>query len=378
MRTAGAINKKGFLSLLLLSALTLSSCKDDSKDEWVEIKVSTEKFEVGPEGGEKQIIVEVNTNWSLVGVQSWCPSTPTSGSAAKLDTITIKVSENTTYTEREANLKIKALSKEKIIQIIQAQKPGVLFKTNKYIVPQNGENLDVYIDHNIDYKLKIEESSNWIQQTTSKTLETDTTVFRISANNSINDRTGYVIAYAISNPLDADTMIVYQRGIRSESERNALIDLYESTNGENWSNQLNWNSEQPVSTWYGVTTHTNGAVKSVSLIANKMRGEIPASIADLTALEEINCSTNNLSGTLPDALGKLSNLQTISFAGNNFTGSIPASYGSIKYLTTLVLDQNRLSGVIPSEVLDCTNWDFWNPSLNICPQQDGYGFSNCK
>ena len=39
MRTAGAINKKSFLSLLLLSALTLSSCKDDSKDEWVEIKV---------------------------------------------------------------------------------------------------------------------------------------------------------------------------------------------------------------------------------------------------------------------------------------------------------------------------------------------------
>lgn len=378
MRTAGAINKKSFLSLLLLSALTLSSCKDDSKDEWVEIKVSADKFEVGPEGGEKQIIVEVNTNWSLVGVQSWCSVSPTSGTASKTDTIKIKVSANTTYAEREANLKIKALSKEQIIQVIQAQKPGVLFKTDKYVVPQKGNELDVYIDHNVDYKIRIDESSNWIQQVTTKSLETDTTAFRISANNDIEDRTGYVIAYSTANPLDADTMTVFQRGIRSESERDALIALYDNTNGENWINQLNWNSEQPVSTWYGITTHANGSVKSISLISNRMRGEVSASIADLTALEVINLSTNNLSGNLPEALGKISNLQTISLAGNNFTGSIPASYGSIKNLNVLTLDQNKLSGTIPTEVLNCPNWDFWNSSVNICPQQEGYGFTNCK
>lgn len=378
MRTAGAINKKSFLSLLLLSALTLSSCKDDSKDEWVEIKVSADKFEVGPEGGEKQIIVEVNTNWSLVGVQSWCSASPTSGTASKKDTIKIKVSANTTYAEREANLKIKALSKEQIIQVIQAQKPGVLFKTDKYVVPQKGDELDVYIDHNVDYKIKIDESSNWIQHITSKSLETDTTAFRISANNDIEDRTGYVIAYSTANPLDADTMTVFQRGIRSESERDALIALYDNTNGENWINQLNWNSEQPVSTWYGVTTHANGSVKSISLISNRMRGEVSASIADLTALETINLSTNNLSGNLPEALGKISTLQTISLAGNNFTGSIPASYGSIKNLNVLILDQNKLSGTIPAEVLNCPNWDLWNSSVNICPQQEGYGFTNCK
>ncbi|MGL5562346.1 MAG: BACON domain-containing protein [Tannerellaceae bacterium] len=378
MRTAGAINKKSFLSLLLLSALTLSSCKDDSKDEWVEINVSAEKFEVGPEGGEKQIIVEVNTNWSLVGTQSWCSASPTSGSAAKKDTITIKVSENTTYAEREANLKIKALSKEQIIQVIQAQKPGVLFKTDKYIVPQKGNDLDVYIDHNVEYKIKIDESSNWIRHTTTKSLETDTTIFSVSANNNIEDRIGYVIAYSTTNSLDADTMTIIQRGIRSESERDALIALYENTNGENWINQLNWNSDQPVSSWYGITTHANGSVKSISLISNRMRGEIPTSIADLTALEAINLSTNNLSGTLPLALGKISNLQTISLTGNNFTGSIPVSYGSIKYLTVLILDQNKLSGDIPSEVLNCKNWDLWDSAINICPQQEGYGFTNCK
>ena len=311
-------------------------------------------------------------------MQSWCSASPTSGTASKTDTIKIKVSANTTYAEREANLKIKALSKEQIIQVIQAQKPGVLFKTDKYVVPQKGNELDVYIDHNVDYKIRIDESSNWIQQVTTKSLETDTTAFRISANNDIEDRTGYVIAYSTANPLDADTMTVFQRGIRSESERDALIALYENTNGENWINQLNWNSEQPVSTWYGITTHANGSVKSISLISNRMRGEVSASIADLTALEVINLSTNNLSGNLPEALGKISNLQTISLAGNNFTGSIPASYGSIKNLNVLTLDQNKLSGTIPAEVLNCPNWDLWNSPVNICPQQEGYGFTNCK
>jgi len=31
----------------------------------------------------------------------------------------------------------------------------------------------------------------------------------------------------------------------------ALVDLYNSTNGPNWSNHTNWLTKAPVSTWYG-------------------------------------------------------------------------------------------------------------------------------
>ena len=44
----------------------------------------------------------------------------------------------------------------------------------------------------------------------------------------------------------------------SEIEKNALIDLYNSTEGENWNST--WNLNQPVESWYGVTVENSQVV----------------------------------------------------------------------------------------------------------------------
>ncbi|MDZ7876198.1 MAG: hypothetical protein U5L45_00930, partial [Saprospiraceae bacterium] len=40
----------------------------------------------------------------------------------------------------------------------------------------------------------------------------------------------------------------------------ALVDLYNSTNGANWTNK--WNLAQPMTSWYGITL-TNGRVTRI-------------------------------------------------------------------------------------------------------------------
>ena len=70
-----------------------------------------------------------------------------------------------------------------------------------------------------------------------------------------------------------------------ETERAALISLYESTDGDNWKDNTNWNG--PVGTecsWYGVNC-VSGAVYSLDLDGNNLNGKIPAAIGNLTQLQ---------------------------------------------------------------------------------------------
>ena len=45
-----------------------------------------------------------------------------------------------------------------------------------------------------------------------------------------------------------------------ETDREALIALYNATGGPNWSNNTNWLSDAPLDQWHGVTTDGTGRV----------------------------------------------------------------------------------------------------------------------
>ena len=55
----------------------------------------------------------------------------------------------------------------------------------------------------------------------------------------------------------------------------ALVDLYNSTNGPQWTKHGNWLTTKPVSTWYGITVSAD-RVTEADLIANNLTGKIPA------------------------------------------------------------------------------------------------------
>ena len=84
----------------------------------------------------------------------------------------------------------------------------------------------------------------------------------------------------------------------SQTERQALIDLYNATDGANWTNNTNWdtdpNSTSDVSTWFGVTITEISAQKYVTHIQlsdNNINGTIP-SLVSLIKLETFDFSKN--------------------------------------------------------------------------------------
>jgi len=144
----------------------------------------------------------------------------------------------------------------------------------------------------------------------------------------------------------------------------ALVALYDSTNGANWTDNTNWLSG-PVSTWYGITV-TNGRVTEIKLPDNNLTGSLPPEIGSLTNLIVFKPSANQLTGSIPTEIGNLTNLNELDFGANQFTGSIPSDVSNLTNLIFLSFASNQLTGSIPAEIsilINLTYLDFNNNQL---------------
>ncbi|EDN71345.1 receptor protein kinase [Beggiatoa sp. PS] len=132
----------------------------------------------------------------------------------------------------------------------------------------------------------------------------------------------------------------------SENECYALIALYDSTNGPDWTNNTGWKATDTPCQWPGVTC-ANGTVTAIDLPNNNLVGDIPDQIGALINLEELNLNDNQISGAIPTTIDHLNNLETLNVENNALTGSLPVELGDATNLQTVNLANNQISGEIP-------------------------------
>lgn len=147
----------------------------------------------------------------------------------------------------------------------------------------------------------------------------------------------------------------------SQIEKEALISLYQSTNGQEWNRSWDLNTE--VITWDGITIQ-NGHVTELKLLFNNLNGKLPEKLGDLKSLKVLELSFNRLSGEIPESVGALPNLEILSFNGNLLTGNIPSSIGALKKLKELHLSSNLLTGSIPSSFNQLNELEIFNVFQN--------------
>lgn len=143
------------------------------------------------------------------------------------------------------------------------------------------------------------------------------------------------------------------------SEREALLALYESTDGPGWADRTNWlGAVGTECTWFGVgCDETQSNVVDLGLYANQLNGTLPSSIRNFTKLRFLLVGSNNLRGPLPSQIGELTELEKFYGDGAQFTGPIPQSFAALKKLTYLGLSSNELSGPLPAHLGDLTALD---------------------
>ena len=148
------------------------------------------------------------------------------------------------------------------------------------------------------------------------------------------------------------------------SDREALIALYQSTRGQRWTNNQNWLSSRPLSDWYGIETNAAGRVTKINLKENDLRGPMPINIGRLEFLTYLGLSNNAIRGSIPSAIGALRRLDELDLSRNNLSGSIPTSIGNLRLLRLLSLNGNELSDTIPDSMGNLTNLVFLDLTRN--------------
>ncbi len=134
----------------------------------------------------------------------------------------------------------------------------------------------------------------------------------------------------------------------------ALVDLYNSTNGQGWT--VSWDLSAPVDTWVGVRRNIEGCVDSISIGVNQLSGTLPTSIKYLSELVHLGLGGNEIGGTILPEIGQLIKLTNLGLGGNNFTGGIPSEIGNLINLEQLWLGgNNNLGGSIPPQLGNLTN-----------------------
>jgi Leucine-rich repeat (LRR) protein len=144
-----------------------------------------------------------------------------------------------------------------------------------------------------------------------------------------------------------------------QAERDALIALYNSADGDNWINNTNWrkpgdptqfNDPGTENTWFGVNCDAgNTRVQTLTLTFNNLSGTIPVELNAINWLTTLDLSCNQLTGTIPD-LSSLNYLLYLKLYQNNLGGNIPTWLNNLT-LYHLNLYNNQFTGTIP----DLTN-----------------------
>ncbi len=137
----------------------------------------------------------------------------------------------------------------------------------------------------------------------------------------------------------------------------ALRDLYNATNGSQWTNTITGDNPWLVdcdpcglidgTPWKGIQCTNMGRVDVINLNNNNLMGTLPASIGQLSELEWFNVNRNILSGSLPSEICNLNKMLHFVVSNNMFSGNFPACFANLTSLSRIVANNNKFTGALP-------------------------------
>lgn len=191
---------KRLLYLLMALSYTFFSCSDNENDignpddpdnpSSVSLKISTTDLVFMSEKGEKEFTITCNSDCAITNESLWCRTDVTKRNGDKTVTVTVNAYSETE--DRNTNLTIKAGDKTEILTVTQKYGDAIILSKSKFDMNQEGGNITIPIESNIDYTVTIPAVfRSWIQQASeSRTVETKNFCFTISANEDENSREG--------------------------------------------------------------------------------------------------------------------------------------------------------------------------------------------
>lgn len=294
--------------------------------------VLTQKEYIVPSDGQT-IKVELNSNVDYeVAMPSvdWITESPTR--AISTHTHYYTIASNTTCDNRSTEIHFynKENNIDEIVEITQLQKDALIIGKTDYQVPQEGGTVDVTLQHNIDFEIKINETDTWITQIETRALQENQLRFNISENTTGAERIGKIMIANTQQNI-SQTITITQSAI-------PVLDIPDPNFKAYLVANYDQNSDNEISRFE--------IEKLKSLIVSSLGIASLEGIEHFTNLEGLTCDNNSLTEL---DLSKNTQLTELTCDYNKISKLILPP--NAEKMTWLSCGDNKLTGK-----LDCSNW----------------------
>ena len=294
--------------------------------------VLTQKEYIVPSDGQT-IKVELNSNVDYeVAMPSvdWITESPTR--AISTHTHYYTIASNTTCDNRSTEIHFynKENNIGEIVEITQLQKDALIIGKTDYQVPQEGGTVDVTLQHNIDFEIKINETDTWITQIETRALQENQLRFNISENTTGAERIGKIMIANTQQNI-SQTITITQSAI-------PVLDIPDPNFKAYLVANYDQNSDNEISRFE--------IEKLKSLIVSSLGIASLEGIEHFTNLEGLACDNNSLTEL---DLSKNTQLTELTCGYNKISKLILPP--NAEKMTWLSCGDNKLTGK-----LDCSNW----------------------
>ncbi|CAJ1803200.1 unnamed protein product [Sphenostylis stenocarpa] len=118
--------------------------------------------------------------------------------------------------------------------------------------------------------------------------------------------------------------------------------------------KASFTSKKRVDTYAGsILAYMSG----IDLSQNKLKGNIPYELGNLTSIHVLNLSHNELIGQIPDSFSKLVQTESLDLSFNMLSGQIPAQLNILTSLAVFSVAHNNLSGPTPERTRQFSTFD---------------------
>ena len=152
-----------------------------------------------------------------------------------------------------------------------------------------------------------------------------------------------------------DGVIILESDGSLETDREGLVAFYNALDGDNWVDNTNWLTDEPLNTWHGVRYFDDlDRVQWILLQRNGLSGAIPSAISKADLVQYLYLSNNDITGSIPSSIGDLRYLLLL-YLDNTMVSGIPSSISKLEYLAHLLIRSDNLSEAIPTGIAELQN-----------------------
>jgi len=335
--------------LTLLAAATAFLLLNSCKPEVPYIEASPSSVSFTQEGGTQNISLSTNSmSWTASVSGKGFAVTPAKGSGNA--TLQLTAAASTSSSDQTGTLTIKSGTMQATVSISQSARNTLIVGGTTTAVEAAGGTYTVTLQYNTAYTVEVSAAAkSWIQYMGTKALSSGSLEFLVAPNTGAA-RSGQATVRDNAGIAQTQTLTFNQA---EDPRRTALVEIYESLDGNNWDDEkkVNWNSNEPVQSWGGVTME-DGKITGLDLNGFGLNGSLPSAIGTLTDLVTLDLGSNpGLTGALPEETGDLVNLEIFRAVTTGLEGGLPASIGNLTKLSCLNIGNNNMEGRIPE------SWD---------------------